>query len=50
MATLKVFHCLVDDTALTTNINEIEAWVLHGAITLVVPLYSLCRTALDGCC
>lgn len=36
----KVFHCAVDDTALTTNISEIKKWTSNGAITLVVPLYS----------
>jgi hypothetical protein len=36
----KVFHCVVDDTALTTNISEIKKWISHGAITLIVPLYS----------
>lgn len=41
MASRKVFHCLVDDTALITNISEIENWVSHGAITLVIPLYSV---------
>lgn len=36
----KVFHCAVDDTALTTNISEIKKWTSNGAITLIVPLYS----------
>jgi hypothetical protein len=36
----KVFHCAVDDTALTTNISEIKKWIANGAITLFVPLYS----------
>lgn len=36
----KVFHCAVDETALTTNISEIKKWIASGAITLVVPLYS----------
>lgn len=39
-STTKAVHCIVDDTALTANISEIEAWVAQGAITLVVPLYS----------
>ncbi|KAJ9194463.1 hypothetical protein DTO166G4_2419 [Paecilomyces variotii] len=39
----KVFHCAVDDTALTTNISEIKKWTSNGAITLVVPLYTLER-------
>lgn len=43
----KVFHCAVDETALTTNISEIKKWIANGAITLVVPLYSrFC----DGLC
>lgn len=36
----KVFHCAVDETALTTNISEIKRWTTSGAITLIVPLYS----------
>lgn len=36
----KVFHCAVDETALTTNISEIKKWTVGGAITLIVPLYS----------
>lgn len=36
----KVFHCAVDETALTTNISEIKKWTVSGAITLIVPLYS----------
>jgi len=36
----KVFHCIVDDTALITNISEIKTWVSQGIVTLVVPLYS----------
>ncbi|PGH31976.1 hypothetical protein GX50_05241 [[Emmonsia] crescens] len=39
----KVFHCVVDDTALTTNISEIKKWTSFGAITLIVPLYTLER-------
>ncbi|PGG96958.1 hypothetical protein GX51_07563 [Blastomyces parvus] len=39
----KVFHCVVDDTALTTNISEIKKWTSSGAITLIVPLYTLER-------
>ncbi|ODH12983.1 hypothetical protein ACO22_07717 [Paracoccidioides brasiliensis] len=39
----KVFHCVVDDTALTTNISEIKKWTSLGAITLIVPLYTLER-------
>jgi hypothetical protein len=38
----KVFHCAVDQTALTTNISEIKKWTTNGAITLIVPLYSKC--------
>lgn len=36
----KVFHCAVDETALSTNISEIKKWTTNGAIDLVVPLYS----------
>lgn len=36
----KVFHCVVDDTALTANIGDIKKWTSQGAITLIVPLYS----------
>jgi hypothetical protein len=36
----KVFHCAVDETALTTNITEIKKWTTNGAIDLIVPLYS----------
>ncbi|RMZ91657.1 hypothetical protein DV736_g1101, partial [Chaetothyriales sp. CBS 134916] len=36
-------HCIVDDTALTTNIAEIEAWVSSGTVSLVIPLYTLER-------
>lgn len=36
----KVFHCAVDETALTSNISEIKKWTSQGAITLIVPLYS----------
>ncbi|KAL1956068.1 hypothetical protein VTO42DRAFT_7663 [Malbranchea cinnamomea] len=39
----KVFHCVVDDTALTVNISEIKKWTAQGAITLIVPLYTLER-------
>ncbi|KAL2864346.1 thiosulfate sulfurtransferase [Aspergillus lucknowensis] len=39
----KIFHCAVDETALTTNISEIKKWTTSGAITLVVPLYTLER-------
>ncbi|PYH91227.1 Rhodanese-like protein [Aspergillus ellipticus CBS 707.79] len=39
----KVFHCAVDETALTTNISEIKKWTTNGAITLIVPLYTLER-------
>lgn len=40
MQTSKIFHCVVDDTALTTNLDEIAQWVRNGQVTLVVPLYS----------
>lgn len=36
----KVFHCAVDETALTTNISEIKKWTTNGSIDLIVPLYS----------
>ncbi|KAJ5273770.1 hypothetical protein N7478_008895 [Penicillium angulare] len=39
----KVFHCAVDETALTTNISEIKKWTTSGAIDLIVPLYTLER-------
>ncbi|KAJ5180927.1 hypothetical protein N7492_004137 [Penicillium capsulatum] len=39
----KVFHCAVDETALTTNISEIKKWTANGAIDLIVPLYTLER-------
>jgi hypothetical protein len=32
---------MVDDTALSTNISEIEDWVSQGAIVLIIPLYSM---------
>ena len=40
MSSTHAVHCIVDDTALTANITEIETWVARGAITLVIPLYS----------
>ncbi|EPS31039.1 hypothetical protein PDE_05993 [Penicillium oxalicum 114-2] len=39
----KVFHCALDETALTTNISEIKKWTTNGAIDLIVPLYTLER-------
>ncbi|KAL5358646.1 hypothetical protein BJX96DRAFT_146923 [Aspergillus floccosus] len=39
----KVFHCAVDQTALTTNISEIKKWTTNGAITLIVPASALER-------
>ncbi|KAJ5778744.1 hypothetical protein N7520_001990 [Penicillium odoratum] len=39
----KVFHCAVDETALTTNISEIKKWTTNGSIDLIVPLYTLER-------
>lgn len=36
----KIFHCAVDETALTTNISEIKKWTTNGSINLIVPLYS----------
>lgn len=38
----KIFHCAVDETALTTNISEIKKWTTNGSINLIVPLYSKC--------
>lgn len=43
MTARKVFHCIVDDTALITNISEIKNWVFRGVITLVVPVYTVDR-------
>ncbi|KAK5195270.1 hypothetical protein LTR92_005400 [Exophiala xenobiotica] len=43
MAKQNVIRCLVDDTALTRNIAEIESWVAQGKICLVVPLYTIGR-------
>jgi hypothetical protein len=40
MSQPKITYCLVDDTALTRNLDEIEAWVSKGLVVLVVPLYS----------
>ena len=48
MAGREVIHCVVDDTVLTANIDEIEAWVSLRALTLVVPLYSTCPHHLIG--
>lgn len=42
MAT-KTVQCIVDDTALTANISEIENWVARGSIAIVLPLYSTLR-------
>ncbi|EEQ29706.1 hypothetical protein McanMca71_004379 [Microsporum canis] len=39
----KVFHCVVDDTSLTTNLGEIKKWTSQDAIALIVPLYTLER-------
>ncbi|KAI5287609.1 hypothetical protein KEM54_005872 [Ascosphaera aggregata] len=39
----RVFHCILDDSALTTNISEIKKWAISGAITLFVPLYTIER-------
>ncbi|KAL2823472.1 hypothetical protein BDW59DRAFT_148658 [Aspergillus cavernicola] len=39
----KVFHCAVDETALTTNVSEIKKWATNGSIDLIVPLYTLER-------
>ncbi|EFE35290.1 uncharacterized protein ARB_06247 [Trichophyton benhamiae CBS 112371] len=39
----KVFHCVVDETCLTTNLGEIKKWTSQDAIALIVPLYTLER-------
>nr|KMM69096.1 hypothetical protein CPAG_05419 [Coccidioides posadasii RMSCC 3488] len=39
----KVFHCVVDDTALAASVGDIKKWTSQGAITLIVPLYTLER-------
>ena len=44
----KVFHCAVDETALSTNISEIKKWTSNGAIDLVVPLYSKYQGVEEG--
>ena len=41
MSKPKLIRCLVDDTALTRNIAEIETWVSQGTVILIVPLYSM---------
>jgi len=33
-------YCIVDDTALITNLDEVGPWVQAGTVNLVVPLYS----------
>ncbi|KIW20750.1 hypothetical protein PV08_01328 [Exophiala spinifera] len=43
MAKQNAIRCLVDDTALTRNIAEIESWLAQGKICLVVPLYTIGR-------
>lgn len=43
MSNQNTFHCIVDDTTLTTNLDEIGPWVQNGAINLIVPLYTLER-------
>lgn len=32
---------MVDDTTLTTNIEEVGQWVQNGLVVLVVPLHSV---------
>ncbi|KAI1936440.1 hypothetical protein LOZ12_000909 [Ophidiomyces ophidiicola] len=39
----KIFHCVVDETALAANIGDIKKWTSQGAITLIVPVYTLER-------
>ena len=41
MSQENTFYCIVDDTTLTTNFNEIGDWVQKGSVHLVVPLYSM---------
>ena len=41
MSTRKVYHCVVDDTTLVPNFSEVQKWLEQGAITLIVPLYSM---------
>ena len=41
----KVFHCIVDDTALMAGVKRstrdgIRKWIVQGAIRLYVPLHS----------
>ncbi|KAI9706702.1 MAG: hypothetical protein M1836_003712 [Candelina mexicana] len=38
---MKVFHCVVDDTAFLDGIDKIEKWVSGGAITAFMPLCTL---------
>jgi len=43
MSNQNTFHCVVDDTSLITNLDEIGPWVQAGTVNLVVPLYSKSR-------
>lgn len=43
----KVFHCVVDDTALTSAIAEFKRWIQDGAVVVTVPLCTL--DGLDQC-
>ena len=36
----KIFHCVVDDTALTSAIPEFKRWIQDGAVVMTVPLSS----------
>lgn len=40
MSNQTFIHCIVDDTALVTNLDEVGPWVQAGTVNLVVPLYS----------
>lgn len=43
MSNASPVYCVVDDTPLTGNLDEIEPWVQIGSVALVVPLYTLER-------
>lgn len=36
----RVFHCVVDDTALTSAIVEFKRWIQDGAVVVTVPFCS----------
>ncbi|KAH0566041.1 hypothetical protein GP486_000562 [Trichoglossum hirsutum] len=39
--TKKIFHCFIDETAVTDGISDIKAWVAERAINITVPLCTL---------